>query len=481
MRGPERTDDPPSFGTDSGRSWMELLELPPFEFQEVASLTWSSPIAENAPSKGIPGSPTVVDGRVYVANGVTLYELNATNGTVTWSYESTFGTNCAPTVVGGTAYFVTVFGSVVAIEIGSDETRWESETTREYSLVFRGETPSPLVVDGTVYVGKAPSDLYAYNAETGSVEWVFPTDGEIVTSAVSFEGTVIAPTRQGTLYGIDAGDGSERWSISIEGLGDSAPTIADGTLFIGSRTGSVYAIDPQSGETVWTVEREGEILSTPTVADGTVFVTDSDEFSPVVAAFDVETGDSQWTSDRGISRSSPTVAGERVYFGSTYVEGYGVSSGEREFTFTDVGGGFNSSPTVVNGTLYAGGPGRDLLAIDTDTDATSRGSRIRHGTHGHTNSLTGAEGASSGAGSDSAGSTPGGPTQQSGDDGEGDGALSGPGILGATGSLLGTRLLLGTRGGNDNGSQSAASSDSESPESEMSGDGTATGGAGGVE
>lgn len=462
MQQPERTDDPPSFGEDSERSWDDLMELPPTQTSEEATLAWSRPLGEDASGR-IASSPTVLDGGVFVTNGSTLYELDAEDGSVVWRFESTFGLACSPTVVDGVVYFVTVLGSVGAVEVGDDEVRWESEHAGEYSR-RHGFTPSPLVVDGSVYVGTAPGVLYAYDAASGDVTWTFPTNGPIQASAVWYDGSLVVPSSDGTLYSVDPADGSENWSVSIDGIGYGSPTIADGTVYIGSETGSVHALDADSGETRWTRERDGSIVATPTVADGTVFVTDVDDLAPALVALEADSGEPIWNSRRALTTCSPTVAGNRVYFGKTYVQGHEVESGTRELIFTERGGGFDSSPIVVDGRLYVGGPNGNLVAIDTNTNATSSGSRVQEGSLGHTSSLVGASAGRNGTGSSgsSAGSGSTNDGAESGSTGDsGDDSLAGPGILGSVGSLLGARFLLGSSNDDQVGENDAERADDQ--------------------
>lgn len=458
MQRPPPTDDPPEFGPDSEHSWEDVLEMPPTRAQQAVDLAWSTSIGDR-----VYGSATVVDGSVYVTSvGHGLQVLDARTGSEQWSTDVLFGTASSPAVVGGSAYVVTVFGSVSAIDLESGEIRWETDSHGEYSRIH-GFTPSALVADDLVYVGTADGALYAYDAATGDREWTFPTQGEIIASAVYYEGSVIVPNLDGTLFSVDATEGTENWSVDLEGLGFCSPTLADGTLYVGGETGNVYARAADSGEEVWTVRNDGEVVATPTVADGTVFVGDSDDLSAGLLALDAESGDTIWSIDRSRVVSSPTVAGDRVYVTYVDVAGYDVESGEREVLFTDTETGFRSSPTVVDGVLYAGARAGSVYAVNTGTTETSRGSRIRDGTFGHVGSLSGATG---GVSTDATGSSATAGADDAGaDDSDGGDSLVGPGIGGAVGSLLATRFLLDRTGG------SGESRSADDAESSASGDG----------
>ena len=109
----------------------------------------------------------------------------------------------------------------------------------------------------------------------------------------------------------------------------------------------MFAIDAVEGDRQWRVPTDGRVLSSPTVADGVVFVGSWDRH---LYALDAATGDRRWRFETG--------------------------------------GEISSSPTVVDGTVYVGANDGSVYAIEADIDGSSRGSRVRRATLGHTDDRT---------------------------------------------------------------------------------------------
>jgi hypothetical protein len=100
---------------------------------------------------------------------------------------------------------------------------------------------------------------------------------------------------------------------------------------------------------------------------------------------DAGTGEQEWAFETGdFVESSPTVVDGTVYVGSFDDKLYAVDAGtgEQEWAF-ESGGAVFSSPTVVNGTVYVGSKDNSLYAVDAGVKGSSEGSRAQLGTLGH--------------------------------------------------------------------------------------------------
>ncbi|VTT85802.1 predicted cell surface protein/ lipoprotein [Halorubrum sp. DM2] len=187
---------------------------------------------------------------------------------------------------------------------------------------------SPVVADGTVFIGSADNALYALDAETGDEEWTFAADHRIEATPAYSDGTVYVGSYDKRLYAVDAAAGTERWSRSFDGLIRGSPTPWDGSIIVGvgchnlacawyadeegaPENGWIYSLDAATGETDWRVDVGTEVVSTPAVADDTVYVGDSDG---ILHALDPASGDTRWTYEtRDMIWSSPAVAYGTVF------------------------------------------------------------------------------------------------------------------------------------------------------------------------
>lgn len=116
---------------------------------------------------GIGGAAAVADGTVFTVNEETVAALDATDGSTRWRTTPSIGRPTPPVVADGVLYVGysrhTGSAPVVAFDAANGEERWRVNTR---DVVFGDYTRAGInqgiaVVDGAVYVGTAPGDLYA--------------------------------------------------------------------------------------------------------------------------------------------------------------------------------------------------------------------------------------------------------------------------------------------------------------------------------
>lgn len=192
---------------------------------------------------------------------------------------------------------------------------------------------SPVVVDGTLWVGDWAGVFYAFDAATGAELWrrqlrVNPQQygGQISASAThrrTDDGDVLIVASGDTVYALDADDGEPRWShvVTDDPFGEvlGSPLVAGDTVFVGFdahgaplRSG-VLALDADTGEQIWYFDPEqgerngcGGVWGSPTidVERRTVFVGTANcppsrggwnEYSEALIALDADTGEPRWS------------------------------------------------------------------------------------------------------------------------------------------------------------------------------------------
>ena len=353
-------------------------------------------------SDSLLGSPTVVDGTVYVASREKLRALDAASGRKQWVTGS--ADSIAPvTVADGTVYVSPKLRAIDA-RIGSKQWSIDLDHLYHYS--------SPMVADGTVFVGSGDGRLYAVDAGTGEKVWQFETGDEEWSPAVVVDGTVYIQggsepvTDDGTLighrtrlYAVDARTGETLWSVETYGKPLSTPTLRNGTVFVcsGAPDSTLYALDSETGDEVWAFEVDRLGQSTPTVANGTVYVGSNkavygdSRHGVILYAVDAASGEEMWTVDGEgyVGRGSPTVAGGSVFIASIAgVYAADAVTGEIEWQFENGDDFSDSFPIVVDGVLYINSSDLDgtpssVYALEAGVDGSSEGSRAWLGTQGH--------------------------------------------------------------------------------------------------
>jgi outer membrane protein assembly factor BamB len=186
---------------------------------------------------------------------------------------------------------------------------------------------SPVVVDGTIYVGSYDGNFYAVDAATGNQKWSFKTGGKVSGSAAVTGGGVFFAGEDGSVYRLNAADGSLVWKSPLPRAGAIAgsPAVLYDAVFIGgghkggSQTLSMsasplYALDILTGKVIWQSSSSGPQGYAAIATDGTYLYagTGGSEYN-AFAVKDGKTGKS-WTGGHQARQfMSSTVDGDKVF------------------------------------------------------------------------------------------------------------------------------------------------------------------------
>jgi outer membrane protein assembly factor BamB len=144
-------------------------------------------------------SPAVANGAVFIGSGNSVYALDATSGTLQWSYAT---------------------GSTI-----------ES---------------SPAVANGSVYIGSDDGNLYSLNASTGALQWSYAAGSNAYyCSPAVANGVVYGGAYNSSVYALDASTGALLWSN--DALTEASPTVANGVLYVGTGFGEYEAFNLPQG------------------------------------------------------------------------------------------------------------------------------------------------------------------------------------------------------------------------------------------
>jgi PQQ-dependent dehydrogenase (methanol/ethanol family) len=229
--------------------------------------------------RGIESTPIVVDGVMYVtASWSRVFALNAETGALLWQYDpkvpGQWAVNLCCDVVnrgvavwGGSVYFGTLDGRLIALDAKDGSPVWEVQTTptdRPYSI-----TGAPRVIKGKVIIGNGGAELgvrgfvSAYDAASGKLVWRFYTvPGD---PSLPFEDPILkqaAETWKGGEWWKVGGGGTVWDAMAYDpeldllyfGVGNGAPwnrqirSPGGGDNWFLS---SIVAVRPDTGEYVW--------------------------------------------------------------------------------------------------------------------------------------------------------------------------------------------------------------------------------------
>ena len=194
--------------------------------------------------------------------------------------------------------------------------------------------------------------------------WSFECEDEIRGTPIVYDGTLYVGCYDNNLYALDAKTGEFQWKYATEGGIPTRPVAQEGMVFVGSEDTRVYALTSSKGELVWTYYTEAPIRSSPVISEGHLFFGSDDANLHVV---NMLSGNRAWrTESNGAIRCSPLVANERVYFGCETGDFYSVDfRGEHKWRFK-AKRALTSSPILVEGLIYVGSMDWTLYALEAE-------------------------------------------------------------------------------------------------------------------
>jgi len=258
---------------------------------------------------------------------------------------------------------------------------------------------SPVLAEGSVYVGSDDGKLYAFDAANGTVRWTFQTPAPVRSSVAVADETIYFGSYDGAFYAVNT-KGELRWKFATHGerkfearglhgqqpaqqtIPDfwdfylSSPVVSGKTVYFGSGDGRVYALDTQSGTVRWSVETGEVVHSSPALVDGVLYIGGWDTY---LHAIDAATGHEQWRFKTGDDpkdhnqtgiQSSPAVRNGVVYFGCRDGSLYAVDAktGQQRWKFVTKPTWIIASPAVTDELVYFGSsdPAK-FYAVDVQT------------------------------------------------------------------------------------------------------------------
>ncbi len=203
---------------------------------------------------------------------------------------------------------------------------------------------SPVVdSDGTLYIGTQGGYMAAVKPEGGR-GWIYNIDGSVKKAAsVESDGSVFVVTEDGYAYYLDS-SGELQWKSDFNIDVDTAPVLSNGTAYIGTDDKTLLAVDLTPD--ISGIEPDSKKLLKSDVID--------------------------WSFNAaGTVKSSPTFAGNTVYFGGgNYLYAVNPNAADSDNSSSmvkwryHINADIHSSPAVYNGVVYVGADDGYLYAFN---------------------------------------------------------------------------------------------------------------------
>lgn len=303
--------------TAAGNIYFGSVDGTVYSVASSGKLRWSY-----ATGDGIDGASPALgsSGNVYIgSNDGYFYAIYGATGHLKWRFKASSAISSTPALAAnGTIYFRDD-GYLYALTDGSAQAtqKWRYALSASRAGTYASPT---IASDGTVYVGSAGGVLYAITA-AGKFKWKYTTTGDIYTSiALDASGRLYFATLSGRIYALkDAGTkASLLWTKTIssgQSITSSLAVASDGTLYFAGYDHKLHALTAKGIEK-WSYTLGNEVrASSPAIdAAGNVYVGCYDGRLYAISS----AGKLVRSYPTALMiRSSPVIANNRLYFGSS--------------------------------------------------------------------------------------------------------------------------------------------------------------------
>jgi outer membrane protein assembly factor BamB len=277
-----------------------------------------------------------------------------------------------PSTSAGTDRVYVAYGpAVYAVDLeGKEVWRYPAQAVRD--LTFYA---APAVSeDGMVYAGGYDGHVFALEAETGKVQWEFPSadgtqateDGRVVGSPTIAGDLLLVPTDGGTLFFLDRQTGLTLRTFDAVGQLWSAPRVEGDTIYLASLAHAVYAIDLATAKQRWSTNLGFAVADSPTLENGAVLTA---ILGDALVALRAQDGKEMWRApSQGWLWGSPAVVEGQAVFGDVSGNVYALNLADGKLLWQQTPGeAVTSSPVIVDGRVVVGFQSGKLIAYNLET------------------------------------------------------------------------------------------------------------------
>ena len=219
---------------------------------------------------------------------------------------------------------------------------------------------SPVIANGTLYIGSTDGKLYALDAKQWGIKWVFDAGDAIRYAATVLGDRVYFNARNNMVYALNAQTGEKLWEFKTKSWMDAPPIVADNRVYVGAFQSKIYLLNARTGELEAMRERRVEI-------QGIEYGCANGVLRPVFPEHNAKV----WRERTAGSESYPVTANGTVYIGARDGRIHGFDSAAQTEIWTYQTGGFvDAAPAISDGILYAASGDGYVYAFTNATEGT---------------------------------------------------------------------------------------------------------------
>lgn len=321
-----------------------------------------------SPTDRFPSAEAMKEALIAVARKTGLLSHIASTSTISppkidtqkpvWTFKCEDEIRGSPVLDNGSIYIGSYDNNLYSLNANSGEFQWKYATNG-------GIVTRPVISDGQVLFGSEDGHLYSLLARTGKLGWTFPADAPIRCSPAVAEGHVFFGSDDGGLQAVNITSNRRLWRYDTSAPVRSSPAVTSDMIYFGSDTGDFFAMDLR-GQMKWRFKAKRSIVSSPILHKGTVYFTSLDG---MLYALDAKAGWALWRFRMGKgSISSPCVAENLVIVGSADGNIYCVEIGNsREVWRFQTEHQVSGSPVAYKDSVYCGSADGKLYCLEYRT------------------------------------------------------------------------------------------------------------------
>lgn len=165
------------------------------------------------------------------------------------------------------------------------------------------------------------------------------------------------------------------WVVDGRALLEFPPVIAGGRLYFANIRGNLFAVDAETGRFAWRKSFDYVSAASPAVGDGVVYHPlmnrrggEPGPSTGLMVALDAETGRELWRFRTGAVESSPLLLDGTLYFGTFDRRVYALDARTKRVRWSyETGAPVKGGPAYWRGIIYAGSYDGNVYALDART------------------------------------------------------------------------------------------------------------------
>ncbi|ENM5786751.1 PQQ-binding-like beta-propeller repeat protein [Vibrio metoecus] len=264
-----------------------------------------------------------------------VYALNLTDKSLKWKFATQAKVRSHAAFYEPWVLFSSDDGFLYALDQQTGELGWKASLNdsavkrilpaNQAPWEFDYNKSSPVVDEGSVYIGSADGNLYSFSAKEGKLRWAFSTESAIRSTPAIYQEWVVFGSKDGGIYALNKNSGKLVWKHQTGAAVVSDPTVIQDKVIISSRDTNIYALESKTGKVVWQYSFPDQSwVESSAAADPSqkyFYIGSSD--SHKLLKFEVGTGKPVWSfNTRGWSWGTPLVHNDTVYIGAKSTDNY---------------------------------------------------------------------------------------------------------------------------------------------------------------